>query len=250
MNNPQDLREKFQLAPQPESVSKIAGLVNGRANASMDEIAKIINSEDHSVTQRLITLAYPRANARIGATVQMATSRLGVNKVIVVMVGDLLTQSVLETFETMLSMPLEKDASAISLDDGYLVGTVKFTGQTNGKVTLAFSPHFSMVLAAHLLETNLGDELAPEAINDVIGEIANVITGNLQSRLSDAGMPSEVSLPEVRFQSSLSKEGIADQFYFRHGLHTLIVQLTIDPSAQPVKKAPSTHGTSWRANGI
>jgi CheY-specific phosphatase CheX len=255
MSDPKDLREKFQLAPQPESVSKIARLVKGRANASMDEIAKIIESEDHTVSKRLISMAYPRPNSRIGATVQMATSRLGVNQVIVVMVGDLLTKAVVETFETMLSMTLETDtACAISLaDHGYLTASVKFTGQCNGQVTLAFSPHFSMVLAAQLLETGPDDELSAEAINDVIGEIVNIVTGNLQSRLSDAGMPSEVAIPEVRFQRSLSREGVSDQFFFCTGIHTMIVLLTIDPSASKAAsalKSPSTSGSSWRANGI
>ncbi len=76
MKSPNDLRAKYQLPAQPPNVQKIAGLVKGRASASMDEITEIINSET-GVTQRLISMAYPRQQARQGATVQMATSRLG-----------------------------------------------------------------------------------------------------------------------------------------------------------------------------
>ena len=73
-------------------MQKIAGLAKGRESASMDEITEII-STDSGVTQRLMSMAYPKTAARLGATVQMATSRLGVNRVIVVMVGDLLTKA-------------------------------------------------------------------------------------------------------------------------------------------------------------
>jgi CheY-specific phosphatase CheX len=254
----QDLREKFQLAPQPVGVQKIASLVKGRESASMDEISNIISS-DSGVTQRLINIAYPRQTARIGATVQMATSRLGVNRVIVVMVGDLLTKAVTETFETMVSMPLEvADPSSIPpTDHGYLTGSVKFSGESNGQVTLAFSPHLTLVLTARLMGGELGgDEHTPEVINDAIGELVNIVTGNLQSKLCDAGLSSEVGLPEVSYQPCLPKApangGSNDHFFFRFGSHTLVVILNIDPSAQKISavKAPMTKGTSWRANGV
>ncbi len=250
MNAPPDLRARFQLPPQPPGVQRIAGLVKGKETSSMDEIVEIID-KDHSVTKRLITMAFPRAAAREGATVQMATSRLGVNRVIVVLVGDLLTQAVIETFETMVAMTLETDdPSAMSMaEHGYLTGTVKFTGQTNGYVTLALSPHLSLLISARLLGGTLDDEYTPEVINDAIGELVNIVTGNLQSRLCDAGLPSEVGLPEVKFQPTLPKDTVAggstEQFYFRQGMYTLAVNLSIDPSPQ---RAPATRGTEYRAN--
>src|ERR1700683_4160048 len=243
-----DLRAKYQLAPLQPGVQKIASLVRGKDTSSMEEITEIINS-DHGVTQRLISIASPRPAARIGAPVQMATSRLGINRVIVVMVGDLLVQAVTEAFETMLSITLEtEDASAMSLaEHGFLTGSVYFTGKTNGRVTLALSPHLSLLLAARLLGGNLDDEYPPEAINDAIGELVNIVTGNLQSRLCDAGLPSEVGLPEVTYQSTLPKEtvpgGSNDHFYFRCGTHTLTVSLSIDPSPQTAPRAPLTRGT-------
>ena len=247
----EDLRAKYQLAPQPANVKKIAGLANGRESATMEEITEII-STDSGVTQRLITLAYPRQTARIGATVQMATARLGVNRVIVVMVGDMLTKAVVETFDTMLGMKLEiaDPATIAPAEHGYLIGTVRFKGESNGQVTLAFSPHLSLVLATTLLGCDLDAEQSPETINDTIGELVNIVTGNLQSKLCDAQLSSEVGIPEVKFEDVLPKEevpgGSFDQFFFRSGMHTLVVNLSIDPSKP---KAPMTKGNTWRANG-
>ena len=234
MNAPGDLRAKFQLAPQPPSVQKIAGLVKGRESASMDEIVRIIDT-DRLVTQRLITMAFPRAAARKDATVQMATSRLGITRVIMVIVGDLLTQAVIETFETMVSLPLETDNPSLmpAAEPGQLIGSVKFKGRTNGEVTLMFSPYLSLFITARLMDGNLEDEYPPEVITDAIGEIVNIVTGNLQSRLYDAGLPSEVELPQVMLQSTFPKDTIpgssSEQFFFHHDTHGLGVNLCIAP---------------------
>ncbi len=245
----EDLRSKFRLAPLPTGVNKIAGLVQGKNSASMDEITNILDP-DQMTSQRLISMAYPRPAARVGATVQMATSRLGLNRVIVVLVGDLLTQALMETFETMVALPVEigNSSAMTSAEHGYLTGSVKFTGQATGQVTLTFSPHLSLLITTKLLGGNLEDHDA-EAIHDAIGELVNIITGSLQSKLCDAGLPSEVGLPEVSYQASLPKEpvpgGSMDQFFFCQGAHTLAVTLSIDPSGA---RAPNTKGTSWRAN--
>jgi CheY-specific phosphatase CheX len=236
MNYLNPVRAKFQLPPQPDAVEKIVGLVNGKNKSSMDEIVKIIDTE-RRVPQRLITMAFPKAAARLGATVQMATSRLGINRVIVVIIGDLLTQAVIETFQTMAAMTLElEDPAAVpEPDQFYLTGTVKFTGKTNGQVTLAFPPPMRMLMVARLLGGDMDDTHPPEVIHDVIGEIVNIVTGNLQSLLCDAGFPSEVGLPEVRYQTGLPRDpmpgGTSDQFYFRQGMYNLAVNLSIDPKS-------------------
>jgi len=236
-----DLRAKFQLGPQSPNVEKISGLVKGRESASMDEIAGIINT-DSGITQRLMTIAYPKA---------------AVNKVIVVMVGDLLTKAIYETFETMVEMPLEAaDPFTTSMPDyRFMTAAVRFSGETNGQVTLAFPPHLSLIIAAKMLGGD-ADEHTPEAINDVIGELVNIVTGSLQSKLCDAGLMSEVSLPVVTFETALPNEAVPggsnDHFFFHCGAHTLGVCLSIDPSKPRITqgKAPTTQGTTWRANGL
>jgi CheY-specific phosphatase CheX len=234
-----DLRAKFQIPAQTVGVEKIATLVKSRETATMDEITDIITSEK-GVTQRLMHIAYPKAQARLGATVQMATSRLGVNRVIVVMIGELLTKAVLETFETMVGMPLEVEMESplASADHGFMTGAVRFTGETNGLVTLAFSAGTGLVIASQLLGGGDAGEHSREAINDSIGELVNIVTGNLQSKLCDAGMKSEVGLPEVAFRNYLPKEavdgGTNDHFFFKCGMHRLAACLSVDPNLQGI----------------
>lgn len=230
------LRARYKLAPLPEGVGKIVGLMEGREKATLQEITKIINA-DRVMTQRLITAAFPKPSARDGATVQMATSRLGISRVIMMLVGDLLTQSVTDTFETMVSIKLEVDDGSMlpPAHGGQLMASVKFSGRATGEVTLAFSPYLGLLIAARLLGGNIEDKYPPEVINDAVGEIVNIITGNLQSRLSDAGLPSQVALPEVKLQNVFPTVtilgGSSDRFYFRHSAYGLGVNLCIAPFA-------------------
>ncbi len=234
MNDSKDLRDKYQLPPEPEQVDKIAHLVEGRDRSSMEEIAKIINT-DRLVTQRLINMAFPKAAARKDATVQMATSRLGLARVITLMVGELLSETVLQTFETMFGMTLEiDDPSTLPLwDDGRMIASLKFSGKTNGEVSLGFSSHLSLLIAAQVLGGNIEDDYPRAVIIDAVGEVVNIVTGNLQSRLADAGMPSEIGLPDVVFSSSMPKstilDGSSDHFFFRYGMHSLAVTLCFSP---------------------
>jgi CheY-specific phosphatase CheX len=229
-----ELRKRYSLAPVPSNVEKIAGIVDGREKATMQQITRIFDG-DIQMSQRLMIAAYPKVAMRETATVQMATSRLGLNRVVQMLVGDLLTQAVVETFQTMVSIPLETDNGAKfpPARDGQLMGSVKFKGKANGEVTLAFSPFLGVLMTAQVLGGNIDDKYEQEVINDAVGEIVNIITGNLQSRLCDAGLTSEVSLPEVKIQTVFPTVtvlgGSSERFYFRFGTYYLGVNLCIAP---------------------
>jgi CheY-specific phosphatase CheX len=234
MNDPNELRARYGLRPLPPGVGKIADLVKEKQSASMDRLTKIIGA-DSMMTQRLVTMAFPKVAARTGATVQSATSRLGVNRIILVIVGDILKEAVTETFETMVSIPLQMDdltEMPIS-PPGQLTGSVKFTGKAHGQVTLGFSRNLTTLVATRLTGGNLDDEYPEEILRDAIGEIVNIVTGNLQSRLQDAGLPSEVSVPEVTRPSGFPNDtipgGSSERFFFHQGSNNLTVNLSIAP---------------------
>jgi CheY-specific phosphatase CheX len=231
---PKDLRAQFKLAPVPAGVDQIAGLVRGKETASMQEITTIIN-RDKAVTQRCMLTAYPKATARDGATLSMATTRLGLSRVISLIVVDLLQQVVVETFNTMISLEMkpEDPAQMPMPTSGFLLGKARFTGRATGDVLLAFPHSFSRFITAHLFGGRPEDEWPAENIGDSVGELVNIVTGNLQSRLADAGLPSEMGLPEVKpaaiFPSVTILGGTSDRFYFRNGHHHLGVNLCISP---------------------
>jgi CheY-specific phosphatase CheX len=231
---PKDLRAHFNLAPVPGGVDQIAGLVRGKETASMQEITNIIN-RDKAVTQRCMLTAYPKADVREGATLSMATTRLGLSRVITLIVADLLQLSVVDTFNTMISLEMKsEDPSQMPMPPGgFLMGSARFTGRATGDVLLAFPHAFSHYITAHLVGGNPEDKWPAETISDAVGELVNIVTGNLQSRLSDAGLPSEMGLPVVKsaavFPSVTILGGSSDRFYFRNGDYHLGVNLCIAP---------------------
>jgi len=232
MAPPKDLRARFNLAPIPESVDQIAGLVKG-TQSEMREITRIIN-RDAAVTQRCMIAAYPKAEMRENATLDMATTRLGLGRVISLIVADLLQQSVIETFRTMVGLELiAEDPMTMPTAPSYMIGTVRFKGRATGDVLLAFPPPFDRFVAGTLLGASPSEKLEVVAIHDALGEVVNIVTGNLQSRLTDAGLPSEMGLPGVKqmslFPTTTILGGTSDRFYFRSGEHKLGVNLCLSP---------------------
>jgi len=229
-----DLRARFNLPPLPGGVDQIAGLVKGRETASLQEITTIIN-RDKAVTQRCMLTAFPKPAAREGATLSMATTRLGLSRVISLIVADLLQLAILDTFKTMVSLELKAEDSALLHvpTDGFLMGSARFTGRATGDVLLAFPHAFSRFLTAHLMGGRMDEKWPAETIHDTVGELVNIVTGNLQSRLSDAGLPSEMGMPEVKqavvFPTVTILGGSSDRFYYRKGEHYLGVNLCISP---------------------
>ncbi len=234
MAPPKDLRAQFNLAPVPSGVEQIAGLVKSKDTASMEEITRIIK-RDQAVTQRCMITAYPKADLRENATLSMATTRLGLSRVISLIVADLLQLSIVETFTTMvgLEMKSEDPAQMPTPPSGFIMGSARFTGRATGDVLLAFPHAFARFIAAQLLGGDPAAKWAPETLSDALGELVNIVTGNLQSRLADAGLPSEMGLPAVKettlFPTVTILGGTSDRFYYRNGQHHLGVNLCISP---------------------
>jgi CheY-specific phosphatase CheX len=205
---------------QPQKVKTIAKLVDSRDQAPMEEIAKIIDG-DHAITQPLMVRAFPRAPAREGATVQMATSRVGINYVIVLAISDLLRQYVVEVFQTMANLTLTKDdVSAITVDESeYLAGIVRFKGKANGKVSFMFSSALSLIVADRLLEA--GSELSPESLQRSVTDIVEAIADRLASGLNEGRLPCTVETPEIYLRTEMPEEetpkGTTEELYFHHG---------------------------------
>jgi hypothetical protein len=216
-------------------VEKIAKLVAGRQQASLEDIAQIINN-DVQVTGRLMERAYPRAPARESATIQMATSRVGINYVIILYITDLLTQYVVETFQDKAGISLTKeDASLVPLEErDYLVASVKFSGKASGKISLVFSSTMSLLIADRILAE--GEEMTLESINAAISEVVDTIGANMQKGLSAGRLPCQFEPAEIGHHSYIQTEkipgGALEEFYFRHAGQGLRIQLSLNPFSQ------------------
>jgi len=113
-------------------------------------------------------------------------------------VRHLISEHVAEVFKTMLSLELAPvSGNAMPKFGERVTGSVGFGGES---VTGAVYLHMSAALAKELASAMLGlsaDELSDHESNDVVGEITNMLTGQLKSCLCDAGATCAVSTPTI-----------------------------------------------------
>src|SRR5690349_13430678 len=122
-----------------------------------------------------------------------------------------MTRHLVEVFETMLAMQV---APMAKFEPTHYVervsGSVGFAGDNvNGAVYLHLSAAFANRVAAAMLGL-APEELAEADVNDVIGEVTNMLTGGLKSSLCDTGAPCAVSTPAIIRGTSFVIEPLVD----------------------------------------
>lgn len=107
--------------------------------------------------------------------------------------------AVREVFSTMLSLDVICDESVDDqtlppLEVDGVCGGVSFTGKMTGIVYVNLSHDVAVQCAKRVL----GDgELSNSEVNDVVGELTNMVTGNLKSKMADRGFNCTLSIPQV-----------------------------------------------------
>jgi chemotaxis protein CheX len=124
----------------------------------------------------------------------------------------LVSEGVISVFDTMLSTkPAPVENQVLPSCQERVCGSVGFGGET---VTGAVYLHFPEPLAQTIAATMLGlapEELQDESnVNDVIGELCNMVAGVLKSHLCDAGAVCAVSTPAIIRGSNFQIESIPD----------------------------------------
>ena len=112
---------------------------------------------------------------------------------------DFIVKAMSEVFDMMLSMNLEviSEEQAGTLNGDRIVGSVSFAGKASGNVNIHVSGNFAKIMTATMLGMEIEEIESDEEVHDVIGETSNMVGGNLKSRLCDAGLPCELSIPSI-----------------------------------------------------
>ena len=141
--------------------------------------------------------------------------------------------SISKVFDTMLSLEIEAidtDCRENS-DSNRIIGSVSFAGEVTGSVNIQVKDAFAHILTAAMLGMDVEEIDGDEEVYDVIGEMSNMLGGDLKSRLCDAGLPCELSIPSVMSGSNLKIESFKwsrhERFAFQHQQHTILVEVYI-----------------------
>ncbi len=133
----------------------------------------------------------------------------------------------------MLSLDLTKVGKKTDpgLDDSRFVSSVHYAGEVVGTLSLHISHEFAELAASSMLGLGEGETAGEEELKDVLGELANIVSGNLKSDFLDADLACVISTPSITrgsvFTIQTTNVGEFHQWIYRHGKHELLVEITL-----------------------
>ena len=136
-----------------------------------------------------------------------------------------------EVFDTMVSMELtDQDAQAFS-ESNRIVGSVSLAGSVSGTVNIHVSDAFASQITANMLGMEVDEIDSEEEVHDVIGELSNMIGGDLKSRLCDAGFVCELSIPSITSGNNFNIESkgwaVKEFVCFQYQEHIALIEAFI-----------------------
>jgi flagellar motor switch protein FliN/FliY len=110
-----------------------------------------------------------------------------------------IASSLIETFDAMMTMNLEavQEEAIPDLDDSRMVGLIHFGGEVVGTMSLSLSEVFAQTVACAMLGIESEEIKSKAEINDVLGELANIVAGNLKTEFLDAGLSCAISTASI-----------------------------------------------------
>ncbi len=150
-------------------------------------------------------------------------------------VRDLLNGSATDVFATMFSLAAQpvppKDLRAEN--EPIVAGSVGFIGDVNGVVYIIVQASFARTLACGMLGLSEADLDGDEMVNDVMGELSNMVVSAVKSQLCDRGLSCVLTIPSVVRGQCLSVEPAKAvdrrRLDFQCGAGHVVVDLQLKP---------------------
>jgi CheY-specific phosphatase CheX len=230
-----DVAQRYGLDLVPENIAHLTRLV-ARQDADLEEIGSLI-AKDSAITARLLRFANPQSESEKDydiTTVEEALMRTGLGPVILLAMLGPLTRAVLNAFEMFLT-PLKPSVleTLQPLVGEHVLATVRFSGKGTGLVQLRLAPTEAQSIACAAIGVATTNLTSPEEIDDVIGELANIVGGNLESNLCDAGIACKLTAPLVNrvtsFQKLTTSGGVSERLGFSSSAVTAFVDVSVNP---------------------
>ncbi|MBU4317422.1 MAG: chemotaxis protein CheX [Proteobacteria bacterium] len=110
-----------------------------------------------------------------------------------------IVDSTVDVFDMMLSLPIQfsEERKTLAGNGSLVLGSIDFMGDVTGIVNIQVTEKFARKMVSSMLDMEIDQIEGTEDIQDVLGEICNMVSGSLKSGLCDAGMVCELSTPAV-----------------------------------------------------
>jgi chemotaxis protein CheX len=148
-------------------------------------------------------------------------------------VKSFIINAVNDVFDTMLSMKVDffEAEHPPEFKNRRIVGSVSFAGEITGVFYIQVEFAVAQGYTASILGMELEEVEGDEEVKDVMGELSNMIGGNLKSRFCDAGLDCVLSIPSIilgkDFTFASVKGGRHDKVFFRNGQDVAVVDVFI-----------------------
>jgi CheY-specific phosphatase CheX len=153
-------------------------------------------------------------------------------------IEQLIGSCVTDVFGTMLSMDVHPASPSDPADppsEAHVASAVGFSGVITGVVYIYTSSSFARRCAGSMLGLTDAEIDGDEMVNDVMGEIANMVVGNLKSGLCDRGLTCVLTIPSI-VRGKFSIEPISSSerkvFHFTCESRPLLVEVMIKHSSE------------------
>ena len=144
-------------------------------------------------------------------------------------VGD----SIIELFDTMLSLDVDlSDREPFQgSEDFRVMGAVDFAGGVHGSIQFQVSKTFARMITAGMLGQELDEVQDIETVKDVIGEMTNILGGNLKAAFCDTGLDCQISTPcltvGLDFNIEILNMDRYERFAFKLNDHDILVEVCV-----------------------
>ena len=231
-----EVAARYGFPPVPDCVVRLTRLIANQ-DAGLEDIAVLVK-QDKALAARLVRAANPRAESDADYTVETvdeALMRIGIGSVLLIAMGPPLMHALAKTCERMLAQKLEifPNAKSCAFNGTELFATIDFVGKAAGHVNLRFPQSGARNIAATILGLPAAELNNPADINDAIGELLNIIAGNLKSNLCDAGLSSTLSPPRVGLISEFKVQPVPGSALERMCFKVLDVPFMVELSVNP-----------------
>ncbi len=148
--------------------------------------------------------------------------------------------TLIEMFDKMFEMKLEvSDSTQESTVEGLkIMGKVDFAGDVVGSTQILAGETLARIITSKMSERPLEEIKDEDEIKDVVGEMCNIVGGNLKAGFCDSGLMCGISTPSIIFGNDFKVENLNmaryEHFVFKFYEHDIFLQICakIDESAE------------------
>ncbi len=111
-----------------------------------------------------------------------------------------LDEMVKEIFQTMIPLSIEQRGGKDGVhpaEDTEVLAILGFTGSATGAIAVSTTRECAQQITAALLMMEPGEDIPEEDIADALGELSNMVGGNLKNTVVEGGLKMDLAAPAI-----------------------------------------------------